>query len=273
MKRTASAASLILLDVVTRKLFQAGNVNFPSSLAGCGALFAAMVSIPRLGDYLQKLLQPGGDLLAKWLPVFFVPSLVTLPLAVPVQTPSELVKVLVVVLGGFYFSLLSTAGSVIGVRRLLSPPVEKGSSDDADSDENLQGVDLREKSNASPTSTSSAAKAFSDDIEDGLRATAVFAAILTAALSRGNSTLKTPIQALFLLSTTLHNFVFGARLPKKITKVVHPLVTCTTLTWAVMKGFGLLVGASLREILKEYRTSSLGIMSAGAGDILLFMLG
>jgi len=35
----------------------------------------------RMGEGLYRVLNPGATLLAKWLPVFFVPSLITLPLA------------------------------------------------------------------------------------------------------------------------------------------------------------------------------------------------
>jgi hypothetical protein len=35
----------------------------------------------QVGEGIYQLLNPGATLLAKWLPVFFVPSLITLPLA------------------------------------------------------------------------------------------------------------------------------------------------------------------------------------------------
>lgn len=75
-----SASSLIFMDVAFRRLFMQAAISFPSSLAGCGALFVSMLALP-FGGNLFKLLSPGAALLAKWLPVFFVPSLVTLPLA------------------------------------------------------------------------------------------------------------------------------------------------------------------------------------------------
>ena len=102
-RRTAFAtAGLVTLDVGFRSLFAKYSIPFPSSLAGCGALFAAMVSLnaiavagddddddndhdhdekKRMGEGLYLALNPGATLLAKWLPVFFVPSLITLPLA------------------------------------------------------------------------------------------------------------------------------------------------------------------------------------------------
>ena len=80
-----SASSLIVLDVAFRRLLKSLSISFPSSLAGCGTLFASMLTLcainEKWGDTVYNLFSPGSALLAKWLPVFFVPSLVTLPLA------------------------------------------------------------------------------------------------------------------------------------------------------------------------------------------------
>lgn len=76
---------LIVLDTQFRSLFTKYSVPFPPSLAGCGALFASMIALCSLkeewGDKVYGALNPGAMLLAKWLPVFFVPGLITLPLA------------------------------------------------------------------------------------------------------------------------------------------------------------------------------------------------
>lgn len=81
----SSTLAIIALDVSFRKLFKALAISFPSSLAGCGALFTSLLGLytinPKLGDSAYAVLSPGAAVLAKWLPVFFVPSLVTLPLA------------------------------------------------------------------------------------------------------------------------------------------------------------------------------------------------
>ncbi len=88
MKSMLSASLLIALDVGFRKLFQALAISFPSSLGGCCILFFSMLLLP-MGSRLFHLFSPGAALLAKWLPVFFVPSLITLPLARSVGPPIE----------------------------------------------------------------------------------------------------------------------------------------------------------------------------------------
>ena len=83
----AATLVLILMDVQLRSLFTKYAIAFPSSLAGCGALFASMLVLDsfsgskKWGQNIYENLNPGATLLAKWLPVFFVPSLITLPLA------------------------------------------------------------------------------------------------------------------------------------------------------------------------------------------------
>ena len=75
-----SATILVVLDIAFRHILKRASISFPSSLAGCGALFATMLALPQ-GESIFNALSPGAAILAKWLPVFFVPSLVTLPLA------------------------------------------------------------------------------------------------------------------------------------------------------------------------------------------------
>ena len=83
-----------LLDIVFRRIFQRLDIasKFPSSLGGCGVMLTILLLLTKSSSstatnenenknsLLHRILSPGAALLAKWLPVFFVPSLVTLPL-------------------------------------------------------------------------------------------------------------------------------------------------------------------------------------------------
>ena len=91
VKSFFSASLLIALDVAFRRLFQHFAIPFPSSLAGCCALFAALIGLPT-GEAMFRALSPGAALLAKWLPIFFVPSLITLPLAGNIGSAMEVSK-------------------------------------------------------------------------------------------------------------------------------------------------------------------------------------
>ena len=77
-----------------------------------------------------------------------------------------------------------------------------------------------------------------------------------------------------MLCTTLLSFTYGARLPKKITSIVHPLIICTSFTLGITRLLSLVQPSStFLTTLKTYKVGSLCPVHVGAGDILLYMLG
>jgi putative effector of murein hydrolase/putative effector of murein hydrolase LrgA (UPF0299 family) len=297
-KAFASAAAFIVLDIVFRRSFSRANISFPSSLAGCAFLFCTLLALPdKTAESTFQQLGPGAGLLAKWLPVFFVPSLVTLPLAQSMGAASELFKVGIVVVGGFFFTLLTTSWSVMAVRKSRSASQSNNNNNNGEiqtfiqqEEENAQEriesalettedvgetvvdatQDIAEKLNANVAPP----KAFSNQLFQGLVALALASGTASAATTiLGVTSAAGPLTSLFMLATTLASFVFGARLPKRFTKIVHPLVTCSAITWTVAAGFATITGRSFKSMLKSYRTGSLSVASCGAGDVLLFLLG
>jgi len=271
-KTILATTILILLDIQFRSLFTKYSILFPSSLAGCGSLFTSMlllntISNEKLGEAMYQILNPGAILLAKWLPVFFVPSLITLPLAGGLGNAMEVLKVFSVIIGGFFFTLFSTAWSVLGIRKLMN-----GSSDALEGEKTEEEVEV---SATSATNSTPPPKPFSMTLFRTLKSIAWLSAISTVALVKKSPTSKwlNLCQSSFLLSTTLSTFVFGANLPKSFTKVIHPLVTCTGLTWVASKLLALLTGSTFISILQSYKAGTLSLLSAGAGDVLLFLLG
>ena len=88
-----SVSAFLVLDHLFRKAFLANGISFPSQLGGCCILFVVMVLAeivkPGTGDAIFSFLTPGASLLAKWLPVFFVPGLAMLPNAPSMGSPLE----------------------------------------------------------------------------------------------------------------------------------------------------------------------------------------
>jgi putative effector of murein hydrolase/putative effector of murein hydrolase LrgA (UPF0299 family) len=293
-KAFVSAAAFIVLDIVFRRGFVRAGISFPSSLAGCAFLFGTLLALPsKTAESTFKQLQPGAGLLAKWLPVFFVPSLITLPLAQSMGNSSELLKVGIVIVGGFFFTLLTTSWSVAAVRKSRNNNNNNGEIQKAMQQEknNAQEViestveitkDLvetvtdatQEFAEKQDIAVAVAPKPFSNQLFKGLVALALASGTASAATTiAGVPSVAGPWTALFMLATTLASFVFGARLPKPFTKVVHPLVTTSALTWTIATGFAAITGRSFKSMLKSYRTGSLTLGRAGAGDVLLFLLG
>ena len=157
---------------------------------------------------------------------------------------------------------------MVGIRKLLTPQsTETGTTDNVDDDAPAQQVAVKEP----PTTPSP--KPFSKTLLYQLRIVMAASGVFFLRLDPHFPS-SGPLLSIFLLATTLHNFCWGARLDKRITKVVHPLVTCTGLTWACAASVAKLTGKSFRSILQSYKVGSLfPIHKAGAGDFLLFLLG
>jgi hypothetical protein len=79
VKALASSTLFIFSDVFINKVFRANGIGFPSSLAGCCAMAAALLISPYHATMYQ-VLEPGARLLQKLLMIFLVPNLIVLPL-------------------------------------------------------------------------------------------------------------------------------------------------------------------------------------------------
>ena len=267
-----SAFTFIVIDIVIRNLFVWNHITFPSSLGACGIVFLILCMVnPFLN--IMSFLQPGATLLAKWLPVFFVPSLITLPLTGSIGNSIEIFKILSVIVVGFFFTLLSTSYSVTFVRYFQTitnkePPKLATSSKDT-------SPATTTKSDAAYSSPKPA-KVFSDVLYNML-CVGVASTGIGSIITKGSVATNVILTKLFLLLTTLHTFVFGARLPNQFKQLVHPLVTCTVLTWTTMAIFAKVTASnmSFRSILQSYKTGArqMGVTSFGPGDVLIFLLG
>lgn len=105
-----------------------------------------------------------------------------------------------------------------------------------------------------------------------VKASVVTGAVSIAATRTGNE-FATPLQTVFLFCSTVAAYVFGARLPSDFTKVVHPLVTSTAITLGVIRIAAELTGSTFMGVLGQYKVGSIQWKSAGAGDVLLYLLG
>ncbi|KAG7348650.1 LrgB family protein [Nitzschia inconspicua] len=286
-----SAMVLVLLDVFFRRIFQKFQIAFPSSLGGCAILLATLLIHGRNNNTnnnnaLYNIVQPGATLLAKWLPVFFVPSLVTLPLVGTIGTPTEIAKIMAVIVGGFFFTLWTTSSSILQVAKLTSNKRNNNDNnteqDETDSDTSVTVVTDLVTPTVQPTPPSP--PPFSDTLMKQLRLWAIFTGIaalegaspaFTSLPARMLTKFQTPVLTGHLAAVTLASFCYGARMPSTFKTVVHPLVTCTTLTWGVLALFGKCTGRTFTTMLHSYKMGHgwNGLSGTGAGDVFLFLLG
>ncbi len=175
---------------------------------------------------------------------------------------NKVAKVFSVIIGGFLFTLFTSALSVLGIRKLMDNPRR-----DDEPDEIAFAT--------ATVTTQPQSKAFSKTLFRALKSFAWITGMCTVVQIKNSPSSKfiNLLQSSFLLFVTLSSFVFGANLPTSFTKVVHPLVTCTSVTWLAAKLLSQLTGSSFLHVLRSYKCGTLSPLSAGAGDALLFLLG
>jgi hypothetical protein len=80
--KLALVGTLFATDAGLKAAAASAGITFPPALAGMLALTAALVALPRAAsDAVAGAVAPGLDWIARWLPLFYVPSLVVLPVA------------------------------------------------------------------------------------------------------------------------------------------------------------------------------------------------
>jgi putative effector of murein hydrolase len=160
---------------------------------------------------------------------------------------------------GFLYTIITTALSAVAIR--------------------LASGDMK-ASTAAPTSTATATakpkapvKAFSDQTMGFFSLISLIGGISSLLATRSGNAYATPIQTLFLVSSTVGAYVWAARLPSSFTKVVHPLVTSSLIILALAQGLAMVTAKTFLDVLRSYKVGSLDLMETGAGDILLYLLG
>ena len=88
VKAAASSTLFVFADIAIKHIFKAQGISFPSSLAGCCAMAAVLLTNP-MHATMYKVLAPGAKLLQKFLMVFLVPNLIVLPLCDGVGSAME----------------------------------------------------------------------------------------------------------------------------------------------------------------------------------------
>jgi len=264
------ATFFTVLQIVLNKTFRANNINFPAMLGSTILTFATLVLAEAMfsgtGDNVAQLLTPGTNLLTKWLPVMFVPGLAMLPLAPSIGSTLDLFKVLSLIVLGFGFTMATTSYLVLGVRsaqglveaKVVDPPTT-----------NNKKRNVATSAVAPPPPP----KPFTEETFKFFLQGTVLSGAISMAASRRNSSYATPLSTVFMIFGTVFSYVFGARLPTQFTKIVHPLVTATAGTLALTQISALVTGSTFEKVLKTYKAGSLSPTKAGAGDLLLFLLG
>ncbi|EOY25275.1 Inner membrane protein yohK isoform 2 [Theobroma cacao] len=114
-----SLGIVLAMDKFLKKAFVAAAIKFPSALFGMFCIFSVLVmldtAIPAAATSLMNFFEPALMFIQRWLPLFYVPALVVLPLSVrDIPASSGIISSL--------FSLYSTAlvGRLVGLEPSLT---------------------------------------------------------------------------------------------------------------------------------------------------------
>ncbi|KAG2454150.1 hypothetical protein HYH02_001186 [Chlamydomonas schloesseri] len=246
VKLVSGLASLYALDMAIKKAFTAAGIVFPSALGG---MFGIVVLLLLVGDKaassILSFYSPALNWIAKWLPLFYVASLVTLPLALKGIAGSELIKIMIILGAGMCATLLFTAQVTVFIRELVK----------------TENKEIAKAKPASPFLPS-------HFVAWGAVAAASLAA---TAVGGAGSALGAQMALPFGLAATVGGYLLGNAVPKTLQGLLHPVVVTALVANAGAALHGAVYGVSYDASLKMYYSKNLAAM--GAGDFLMAFLG
>ncbi|KAL1834387.1 hypothetical protein ACET3Z_004038 [Daucus carota] len=244
-----SLGIILAMDKYLKQAFVAAAIKFPSALFGMFCIFSVLVILdvtsPGLANGLMDFFEPALLFIQRWLPLFYVPSLVVLPIAVQDIPAASGLKIAFIIVGGWLASLAVAGYTAISVRKMVKT-------------EMIPAEPMSKPSPFSPVEL----WAWS-----GLFVASFAGAYFYPTL------LGTPARTClpFLLASTVLGYIIGSGLPSGAKKVLHPIVCCALSADLAAYAFGYLSKSGIYPILGHYLTKVSS--NPGAGDILMGFLG
>ncbi|CAL4915795.1 unnamed protein product [Urochloa decumbens] len=233
-----SLGIIVAADKFLKQAFVAASIKFPSALFGMFCVFSVLVVFDALAPALAKgftdFFEPATLFIQRWLPIFYVPALVVLPLVVRDVPPASGLKILTI-----------TWYTALAVRKLVK----------------TQLIPAEPVSKPSPFSTS-----------ETWAWAAIFVASFGVAYFNPTALGTTARTCLpFLLAATVLGYMVGSGLPAGVRKVLHPIISCALSADLAAVAYGYLSGSGIDAVLGDYLTKAPS--NPGAGDLLMGFLG
>ncbi|XP_073158830.1 plastidal glycolate/glycerate translocator 1, chloroplastic [Henckelia pumila] len=244
-----SLGIIVFMDKLLKKAFVDAAIKFPSALFGMFCIFTILVvldaTIPDAATTLLDFFQPALLFIQRWLPLFYVPSLVVLPLAVKDIPAASGFKILLIVVGGWLASLSVAGFTAIAVRKMVKT----------------------EMIPAEPMPKPSPFTSLELWFWGGIFLVSFVSAFLYPTALGTNARTCLP----FLLASTVLGYIIGSGLPTQVKTVFHPIICCTVSAELAALAYGKLSNCGLNPVLGYYLTKASS--NPGAGDILMGFLG
>ncbi|KAJ4728548.1 plastidal glycolate/glycerate translocator 1, chloroplastic [Melia azedarach] len=244
-----SLGIILATDKLLKKAFVAAAIKFPSALFGMFCIFSILTvldsTIPAAAKNLESFFEPALLFIQRWLPLFYVPSLVVLPLSVRDIPAASGLKICYIIVGGWLASLCVAGFTAIAVRKIVKTEM----------------TDAEPMKKPSPFSST-----------EVWAWTGVFLISFVAALlypTALGTTARTSLP--FLLASTVLGYMVGSGLPSDVKKVFHPIICCALSADLAAVAFGYFSRSGLDPVLGDYLTKVSS--NPGAGDVLMGFLG
>ncbi|MFS7962352.1 putative CidB/LrgB family protein [Helianthus anomalus] len=244
-----SLGIILAADKYLKQAFVSAAIKFPSALFGMFCIFTVLVildvTVPAAANGLMNFFEPALLFIQRWLPLFYVPSLVILPLAVQDVPAASGIKICAILVGGWLASCAAAGYSAIAVRKMVKTEM----------------VPAEPMAKPSPFSSL-------ELVAWSLISVASFVAALKYPELLGSNA-RTCLP--FLLGSTVIGYIVGTGLPAGLRKVFHPIICCALAADLAAFAFGYFSKAGFYPILGYYLTKVSS--NPGAGDILMGFLG
>uniref|UniRef100_A0A452YR80 Uncharacterized protein n=1 Tax=Aegilops tauschii subsp. strangulata TaxID=200361 RepID=A0A452YR80_AEGTS len=118
-----SLGIVLATDKYLKQAFVAASIKFPSALFGMFCIFSVLLVLdtvaPALAKAFMDFFEPATLFIQRWLPLFYVPSLVVLPLAVRDVPAASGLKICLITFGGWFASLAVAGYTALTVRKIV----------------------------------------------------------------------------------------------------------------------------------------------------------
>ncbi|KAM0883642.1 hypothetical protein ACQ4PT_031501 [Festuca glaucescens] len=244
-----SLGLVLATDKYLKQAFVAASIKFPSALFGMFCIFSVLVVLdlaaPALAKGFMDFFEPATLFIQRWLPLFYVPSLVVLPLAVRDVPAAAGLKICLITFAGWLASLTVAGYTALTVRKIVKTELIA----------------------AEPMGKPSAFATW-----EFWAWGAVFVASFATALANPTALGTTARTCLpFMLASTVLGYMVGSGLPSGIKTVLHPIISCALSANLSAVAYGYLSGYGMDAALGDYLTKVPS--NPGAGDVLMGFLG
>ncbi|XP_022157839.1 plastidal glycolate/glycerate translocator 1, chloroplastic [Momordica charantia] len=244
-----SLGIILATDKLLKTAFVAAAIKFPSALFGMFCIFSILLlldsTVPSAVTGVMNFFEPALLFIQRWLPLFYVPSLVILPLSVKDIPAASGIKICFIIVVGWLATLCVAGYTAITVRNIVKTEM----------------TDAEPMKKPSPFSSI-----------EMWSWTGIFLVSFVAALFYPTA-LGTSARTFlpFLLASTVLGYIVGSNLPGSVKTVFHPIICCAVSADLAALAFGYLSHSGLDPILASYLTKVSS--NPGAGDILMGFLG